>query len=234
MRALDELLPETLDGTYGRILREINKSNWEFARRLLLCVLAAYRPFRVEELAEFLAFDFEASLIPKYREDWRPEDPVQAVLSACSPLLTLVDVNESSVIQFSHFAVKEFLTSSRICYDTTLSRYHLSMTSGNILVAQACLGILLHLDDNINRHGLTRFPLAEYAAKHWVEHTRSGGISQAAEEGMKQLFDPGKLHFAVWFWIHDPIHMSYERTERPSSPPKTPLQYAAFLDVFGP
>jgi len=77
--ALGEL-PETLDETYERTLQEINNTNWEFARRLLLCVAVVSRPLRVEELAEFLAFDFEDSegQIPTYREDWRLEDPVQA------------------------------------------------------------------------------------------------------------------------------------------------------------
>jgi hypothetical protein len=57
-RALNEL-PETLDDTYERTLLEISKANWEFAHRLLQCVAVACRPLRVEELAEFLAFDFE-------------------------------------------------------------------------------------------------------------------------------------------------------------------------------
>jgi hypothetical protein len=81
-QALDEL-PATLDGTYERTLREIKETNWEFARRLLLCVCVVSRPLRVEELAELLAFDFKVGQIPKYREDWRLEDPVEAVLSTC-------------------------------------------------------------------------------------------------------------------------------------------------------
>jgi len=64
-------LPETLDGTYERTLREINKEDWEFAHRLLQFVAVAVRPLRVEELAELLAFDFKAGSIPKFHEDWR-------------------------------------------------------------------------------------------------------------------------------------------------------------------
>ena len=76
-------------------------------------IAVASRPLRAEELADFLAFDFSAGLIPKFREDWRLEDPVEAVLSTCSTLLSRIDVNGSQVIQFSHFSVKEFLTSLR-------------------------------------------------------------------------------------------------------------------------
>ena len=100
--ALDEL-PETLDATYERTLREIDNVNREFARRLLLCVAVVSRPLRVEELAEFLAFDFKAGQIPKCREDWRPEDPEEAVLSTCSTLLSLANVEDSQVVQISHF-----------------------------------------------------------------------------------------------------------------------------------
>ena len=64
-RALDEL-PETLDETYQRTLREINKAEWEFAHRLFQFVAVASRPLRAEELAELLAFDFEAGPIPKF------------------------------------------------------------------------------------------------------------------------------------------------------------------------
>jgi hypothetical protein len=64
------------------------------------------------------------------------------------------------------------------------------LTPSHTLVAQACLGILLHLDENITEDGLEKFPLAEYAAEHWVDHARFENVSQKAEEGMKRLFDP--------------------------------------------
>jgi len=82
--------------------------------RLFQYVAVASRPLRVEELAEFLSFDFKAGPIPKFREDWRLEDPVDAVLSMWSPLLTLVNVKGSEVVQFSHFSVKEYWMSSRL------------------------------------------------------------------------------------------------------------------------
>jgi hypothetical protein len=109
-------LPATLDETYERTLREIEKPNWESARLLLFCVTVASRPLRVEELAEILAFDFKPGTIPKFHEDWRLQNPVKAILSACPTLLSVVDVTTgretSRVVQFAHFTVKEFLTSS--------------------------------------------------------------------------------------------------------------------------
>ena len=80
-------LPETLDKTYERTLREINEANWETVHRLFQFVAVAVRPLRVEELAELLAFDFEAGSIPKFCEDLRPKDPMHAVLSICPSFL---------------------------------------------------------------------------------------------------------------------------------------------------
>ena len=130
-------LPVTLDETYERALGEINQANSEIAHRLFQCVAVASRPLRIEELAEFLAFDFSAGPSPKFREDWRLEDPVEAVLSTCTTLLSLVDVYGIPVIQFSHFSVKEFLTSSRIAgkRDAISDRYHVSMTRAHTVVA---------------------------------------------------------------------------------------------------
>ncbi len=227
--ALNEL-PATLDETYERTLREIDDTNWEFARRLFLCVAVACRPLRVEELAEILALDFKMGPTPKFREDWRLENPVEAVLSTCSTLLTVVG---SAVIQFSHFSVKEFLTSTRFAEkrDTISQRYHVSMTPAHTLVAQACLGILLHLDKNVTRDSLREFPLVKYAAEHWFEHARIEDVSQNAEEGLKQLFHPSKPHFAIWAWIINDQARSRTRFQWPSSTPGTPLHYAALFGL---
>ena len=148
--ALTEL-PETLDETYERTLRGIKKANREFANRMFQFVAVASRPLCVKELADLLGFEFKAGSIPKFHKDWRLGDPVDAVLTTCSTLLAVVDdegfdYDGSPVIQFSHFSVKEFLTSTRLAESTDIiSRYHVSMTPSHTLAAQACLGILLHL-----------------------------------------------------------------------------------------
>ena len=164
-------LPETLDETYKRTLRGINKANWEFAHRMFQFVSVASRPLCVKELADLLAFDFDAGSIPKFYEDWRLEDPVDAVLSTCSTLLAIVNDQCSLIIQFSHFSVKEFLTSTRLAEATDIisRRYHISITATH---TKACLGILLHLNNDVTSGRLKDFPLAEYAAKHWVDHAR--------------------------------------------------------------
>ena len=227
-------LPENLDEIYERTLRDINKADREFAYRLFQLVAVASRSLRVEELAQLFAFDFRAGPIPKFQEDWRMEDPVDAVLSTCSSLLAIVEGGYLSgkVIQFSHFSVREFLTSDRLAEssDIITRRYHVSMTPAHTLAARACLGILLHLDkDTITRDGLEKYPFAEYAAAHCVDHAGLEGVSRHVEDGMKQLFDPNRPNLAVCVWIHDPQFPTRRQTERDKWPlplTGTPLHYA--------
>ena len=230
--ALTEL-PETLDETYQRTLREINEADWEFAHRLFQFVAVASRPLRVKELAELLAFDFKAGPIPEFHVDWRLEDPVDAVLSVCSSLLVVIDVEGSPIIQFSHFSVKEFLTSARLAEASNIihRRYHVSMSPAHTLASQACLGSLLHLDEDvITRSGLEEYPLAEYAAENWVYHAQFEEVSQNVEDGLKQLFDPSKPHLMFCIWIYDPVDRRsiIDREERPHPTFGSPLHYAAF------
>ena len=225
-------LPDTLDETYERTLRGINKANWEYAHRMLQFVSVACRPLHVKELADLLAFDFEAGSIPEFYKDWRLGDPADAVLSTCSTLLAIVDDQGSPVIQFSHFSVKEFLTSTRLANTTDLisRRYHLSITRAHTLVAQACLGILLHLDKGVTNDSMQDLPLAGYAAEHWVDHARFEDVSRNVEDGMKQLFDPSKPHLAICVWIYDPVSTRRLMTRNitPLPLPQTPLHCAAF------
>jgi len=226
-------LPDTLDETYERTLREINKAEWEIAHRLFQFVSIAHRPLLVKELADLLTFDFEAGAIPKFHEEWRLEDPIDVVLSTCSSLLAIVDFKGSLVIQFSHFSVKEFLTSARLAEtnDIIPLRYRVSETPAHTLAAQACLDILLHLDrDVVTSETLERSPLAEYAAGYWADHARLDDVSQNVEDGMKELFDPSTPHLSVCVWICDPyvpLSRRSPRAERPSALRGTFLHYAA-------
>ena len=226
-------MPDSLDETYDRALEAIGKQKWEYAHRLFQCVAAASRPLRVKELAEFLAFDFDTDSTPTLREDWREEDSAHAVRSTCSSLLAIVGVGGSSVIQFAHFSVEEYLTSKSLAESKdSISRFHVSMTLAHTVIAQACLGVLLHIHKNINKDDLEKFPLAKYAAKHWVSHARFKGVSSNIQDGMKRLFDPSRHHLSVWLSIYDPYlgteHSSYRC---PSRAMGSPLHYAAFCGL---
>jgi len=218
-------LPETLDETYGRILQEIPKSNRLHARRLLQCLTVAIRPLRVEELAEVLAVDFGAmGGIPKLNEDLRWEDQEQAVLFACSSLIAVVEDGSSRLVQFSHFSVKEFLTSDRLASSTLDSSHyhHILLEPSHTIMAQACLSVLLRLDSHINRGSLKDFPLARYASEHLGDHAEFGNVFAHIRGGINDLLDSDKPHFAAWLWVR-----KGDFDEPPKRPEATPLYHVS-------
>ena len=231
VRRILKELPDSLDETYERILREIRKPNRGHAHRLLQCLVVAIRPLRIKELAEVLAFNFDTGGMPKLCPGWRWEDQEEAVMSVCSSFVTIVKDGDSQVVQFSHFSVKEFLTSDRLAEPTRdLSRYHIRPEAAHTILAQACLGTLLRLDDRVDRDSIENFPLARYAAQYWPAHARMKDVSSRIKEGMERLFDADKPHFAAWLWIYNEDQPgSSMATIRPSKPKAVPLYYAAQL-----
>ena len=231
VRSILSELPESLDETYERILKEIGRPNREHAHRLLQCLVVAVRPLRVEELAEVLAFDFKAEGIPKLNPGWRWEDQEEAVMSACSSLVTIVKNRDSQIVQFSHFSVKEYLTANRLAeHVRDVSRYHIRLDAAHTILAQACLGVLLRLDDRVHRDNIQNFPLARYAAQHWPTHTRSENASSLIKHGMECLFDADRPHFATWLWIYNGDRDGRSMfTMGPEKPEAVPLYYAVML-----
>jgi ankyrin repeat protein len=224
-----------LDETYERVLKEIKKPNREHARRLLQCLVVAVRPLRLEELSEIIAFDFnEVEELPKLNPSWRWEDQEQALLSSCSSLVALVDTDDTRVVQFSHFSVKEFLTSSRLGTSSgDISHYHIDLEPAHTIFARACLSILLQLDSHDEEsNGWYGFPLAKYAAEHWVFHAQYKDISTHLRKGIEELFNPDKPHFSAWRHLHDidtrPTNGSAFSIFYPTlKSPASPLYYAA-------
>ena len=230
VRQILEELPESLDETYERILREIRKPKQGHAHRLLQCLVSAVRPLRVEELAEVLAFDFDVEGIPKLNLGWRWENQEEAVMSACSSLVIIVKDGNSRIVQFSHFSVKEFLTANRLADPIKdVSRYYIRLEAAHTILAQACLGVLLRLDDHIDLNNIKDFPLALYAARYWATHARFENASSRIKDGMECLFDSDKPHFATWLWIYNEDEDTSMSTMRPGKPGAVPLYYAAML-----
>jgi hypothetical protein len=172
--------------------------------------------------------------------DWRPEDPDETVLLACSNLVTTIDLGDhhddndygdTRFIHFSHCSVKDFLTSERLAgsKEKNLSQYYISPESAHTTLAQSCIGTLLQLD-NHTENIVRRFPLAKYAAQYWFHHVQCDDVESRVENGMDRLFDPDRTHFAVWVSIHDTDHVSSDAPLSEPIPPKaSPLYYATLF-----
>ena len=236
-RTLDEL-PESLDETYERILKEIKKPNKRLAQRVLQCLVVAVRPLRVEELAEVLAVDFgDAEEIPMLKPGWRWEEQELALLSACSSLIAIVEVDGSRFVQFSHFSVKEFLTSPRLATASgEVSIYFINLKPAHTILAQACLGILLQIQEGVDRRTRGDHP-ALYAAEHWTTHAQCGELLSHLYKGMEYLFDTNKQHFKVWLTLCDidtkPNGAATFYLFAPyNKSPASPLYYAALCGFY--
>ena len=205
VRGVLEDLPKSLDETYERILKEIGMVNPHQAYLLLQCLTVATRPLFVEELAEVLALDYDGARngIPILNKDWRWDDQRQGVLSTCSSLVVIVgDSSRGRVVQFSHFSVKEFLTSDRLAnLEADISRFHIHPDPAHTIVSQACLAILLQRDDEYRAKSSS--PLLDYAAQHWVGHAQAETVSLRIEDGIQRLFDPTQPYLAAWLDSYD-------------------------------
>ena len=233
-RFLNEL-PKTLDETYEPILKRIDEAQRDDAHRLLQCLAVAARPLRVEEIAELLEFDCRVPRsggVPKL-ENWRWDDHEEAVLSTCSSLIVIVPSGDSRVIQFSHFSVKAYLTSPRLarspCVD--VSRFHIDLEAAHTIMAQASLATLIRPDEDGGKSDAKRSPLVEYAAQYWVEHAQFEKVSSRVQDGMEDLFDSSKPHFAAWLQVHD-MDEGWPQFSICKHNGGSPLYYAAFCGFY--
>jgi ankyrin repeat protein len=195
LRRMLEELPKSLDETYQRILKEINNANQKQAHQLLQCLAVAHRPLRVKELAEVLALDVDAAGIPRFNPNWRWEDHEAAVLSACSSLVSVIIGDGSRVVQFSHFSVKEFLTSDRLASMEDVSQFHIANEPSHAILAQACLGVYLSMEDRTSEGSVKDIALLPYADQYLVEHALVGKVELHIKDALDCLFDLDKPHF---------------------------------------
>ncbi|KAI0265231.1 hypothetical protein BGY98DRAFT_1103165 [Russula aff. rugulosa BPL654] len=152
-------------------------------------------PLRVEELAEVLAIDFnDAEGVPKLNPSWRWEDQERALLTSCSSLIAIVDTVFPS----------EYLTSERLATSSQdVSRYHITFETAHTILAQACVSVLLQLDDHDERDDVEKkAPLAVYAAEYWVRHAQFEDVVSRIK-GMEDLFDVDKPYFVAWRELYD-------------------------------
>lgn len=121
LRTALKTLPKTLDETYERILFNIPDDYIEDVRRVLQCLICAFEPLDIQEVAELVAID---TAKPYYHPEGRYSTP-RELLSVCSGLVSTrtskrgggsawssgFDIEE---LRLAHFTVKEYLVSDRV------------------------------------------------------------------------------------------------------------------------
>jgi Ankyrin repeats (3 copies)/Ankyrin repeats (many copies) len=224
-------LPKSLDETYERILKEIPEPYVNLVQQILQCMVVATRPLQVAELEEVPTIKFESEGLLRLEPDQRWENLEQELLIACPNLITIVGTGHSRIVQFSHFSIQEFLTRPATTSDK-VSNYHIHSESAHTILAQACLGILLKTQNDVEGHTPEDHPLVRYAARHWTTHVQIGEVSSRLHKAMEYLFDANKPHFKLWLTLYDmDIYPNEDATFwffiPHDNPPAAPLYYAA-------
>ena len=205
-------LPKTLDETYASILIQITEGHVEDALRILSCLICAFGPLAIEEIAEIVAVVIDGEAY--YDIDSRLREPSD-VLTICSGLVSTTDfkreirrygpLSELEGLRLSHFSVKEYLTSDRIA-DAQMSRFALDERYAHELLAKLCINYLFWCgqEDVCQdpqewlRFGRIprRSPFALYAASFWSDHFQAAQLDRSSplySKCLKLLSSPSLL-----------------------------------------
>jgi hypothetical protein len=103
-----------------------------------------------------------------------------------------------------------------------------------MLLAQACLSVLLQPDDRSQQKVVeNNSPLALYAAEHWFSHAQFEDVVSRLRKEIEHLFDPDKPYFAAWTRLHDidskpsSVSTPFEAFTPTSKSDAAPVYYAA-------
>ncbi|KAI9778250.1 MAG: hypothetical protein M1839_008274 [Geoglossum umbratile] len=171
-----ETLPKELDGTYREAMKRIENQNVDdkhLAERVLSWISFALEPLTVGELQHALAVEPDE---PALDEDNIPDEGL--LTSVCAGMVT-VD-QESNVIRLVHYTTQEYFERIKT------SRFPDAQTN----IATACL---TYISFDVFAEGycrssqeleirLQKYPLLEYAARHWSDHACG-----EPEEAIKEL-----------------------------------------------
>ena len=161
-----ERLPDDMDKTYERILETINKkprAQRELARRILIWTTYSLEPLLLEDLAYVISFERDA----KSLKDLKSSAPTEKIiLNACAHLIS---IDQKYRVQFVHFSVREFLTSTSH-RSTNIEDLGIGYEAAHRELAQTCMIFP------------TLFPkekdfLGWYASNEWPRHLLAANLN---------------------------------------------------------
>lgn len=244
-------LPETLDETYSRILKDVPSKHRHHTIRILQFLTFSERPLRIEEAVDAIAVDVASR--PYFDQNNRMPIP-EEILKYCSSLVTVAtrtiepvpvrrvcrtllrdeydefgsnlkdsdeEVGAVKELQLAHFSVKEYLMSGRL---EESFRNHLSERAARSSIVEVCVGYLLEMDATLSpREVQRRNPMARYSAQYWPAHARlARRIGERGEALVWELFKCLAYEVSWSLYDHD---LEWELI--PSQPTPPALYYAS-------
>ena len=116
----------------------------------------------------------------------------------------------TGIIKLSHFSVKEYLLSTHV-----EEYFRIDEKTSHSKISELSIAYLLQFDDDsepLTDAMLDSMPLAEYAAKHWIDHAKSGGMDTTVLQMILRLFISGSAPLTNWIRIYN-IDAEYWRDE---------------------
>ncbi|KAJ0133227.1 hypothetical protein HZ326_23694 [Fusarium oxysporum f. sp. albedinis] len=201
-------LPHDLNETYNRILQRIPPERKHKAIRLLQFLVCSERPLTLKEAVDVIAV----------RIDSRPGyfDPVDRlpcpseITRFCPSLVSIVhgshgDQDAVEELQLAHFSVKEYLLNYQV--------QGFLHAEASIAITQTCLAYLNSLEEGGVAIIKSQFPLAEYAAKIWMDHTGPAEVSKDIVAAAVSFLENDEL-FRLWTRLYQPDWPWVQRPNR--------------------
>ncbi|KAF3283913.1 hypothetical protein TWF970_001081 [Orbilia oligospora] len=205
-------LPETLDETYARIIRNMPNIYKKKAIRILQFLTYSPRPVEVVEIVDALAVDTDEKT---YFDSSRRMPCPNEVLHYCSGLVVISSQKPNPVLQLAHLSVREYLTSDRLgVVDLQISR-GLQEVDAKTSMAKICIAYLLSLSsayllslrsayllslssafyDSPAKVESPPFPFFQYCANYWTTFARTAEeVDERVRCLILQLFDNERLY----------------------------------------
>jgi ankyrin repeat protein len=246
VRAELKRMPQTLDGTYDRILQGIPDLHKAFVQSAMNWLAFSRRPLTLSELAE-------AAVVDPKSERFDPDEcrfvDERLILSLCGSLVTsslmkykpgdqdwLTEKYEmqfgwghslravdAQVVTLSHFSVKEYITSQRLV-EGSLSAFYISERLGHRFLTDCCLRYLIdmnlhEMDTTYGRH-FESLPLYQYSARFWMDHWKSSVMDDEDKNDLLYvLFDASDpAGYVNWLSCYAPDSYADKRMIRNGTP----------------
>ena len=111
----------------------------------------------------------------------------------------------TGVIKLSHFSVKEYLLSTHV-----EKYFSIDEKTSHVKILEISIAYLLQFDDSSPLEAMLHsMPLAMYAAEHWIDHVKFGGVDSTVLQLILQLFISESAPFINWIGIYD-IEKEYQ------------------------
>ncbi len=201
MRQALKSLPTDLHETYQRILSRVNRQDTDLARKALTWLAFSRRVLSLDELAEAIIIDPDATA---FDDELRLRSP-QELLHICGSLITYVEEDRGAVI-LAHTSVKDFLLSDRT--KATIPTFYLEQRHSELEISIGCLSYLLleSFADGACKSvasmskRVAEFPLLDYASVFWPQHVLSiSPMDENLFSLVTQLMHPSVTpNFAAW------------------------------------